>query len=456
MPEAKKIVCLGGGSIYFKRAVPDLLVNPDLVGSEIVLYDIDREKVEAMSAVHERLAEEAGSGCTVRATDDLADAVDGADFALSSIGGSGAVIGSRVYQSTYHAADVRIPAKYGIQQIVGDTCGPAGMMMGLRSVPAYIAICREMERRCPDAVLLSHSNPMAVLCRAMVKYTSINTIGICHGVQAGIKYAAEILEVDPRELSTTWVGTNHYYWFTRVLHGRQDLYPALMRRIRETDAVEGRRMTRDLSRAYGYQVVYPQDDHAIEFYPWMAQADAPSELPYDMAHEAQERWSAMPEELPTTAEPEPGVREAFMSEYREMVSDVSLPDKPTDTFMGEGVGEIVSAIATGRRVVCVANIPNGGCVPNLPAHALLEVEAVTDSGGVRGLQMGEAPPVLKAMLEKRIVWHELVADAAVTGDRDLVVQACLLDEMAIPPDRTEAMVDELLAASNDLLPQFSS
>ena len=93
-------------------------------------------------------------------------------------------------------------------------------------------------------------------------------------------------------------------------------------------------------------------------------------------------------------------------------------------------------------------------MPNLPAHALLEVEAMTDFGGVRGLQMGEAPPVLKGILEKRIVWHELVADAAVTGDRDLVVQACLLDEMAIPPDRTEAMVDELLAASKDLLPQF--
>jgi len=365
------------------------------------------------------------------------------------------VIGSRVYQSTYHAADIRIPAKYGITQIVGDTCGPAGMMMGLRSVPAYIAICREMERRCPDAILLNHSNPMAVLCRAMVKYTGISTIGICHGVQAGIRYAAQILEVDARELSTTWVGTNHYYWFTRVQHRGRDVYPELMRRVRETEAAEGRRMTRDLSQAYGYQVVYPQDDHAIEFYPWMAQADDASELPYDMPHEAEQRWSAMPEEKPTTAEPAPEVREAFMREYRKLIADVTLPEAPTDTVMGEGVGAIIAAIATGRREVCIVNIPNGGCVPNLPDHALLEVEGVTDFGGVRGLQMGEAPPVLKGMLEKRIVWHELVADAAVTGDRDLVVQACLMDEMSIPPDRTEAMVDELLAASKDLLPRFA-
>ncbi len=454
MPASKKIACLGGGSIYFKRAVPDLLVHDDLAGSEIVLYDIDLEKVQAMSAVHEKLAEEAGTGCTVRATDDLADAVDGADFAVSSIGGSGAVIGSRVYQSTYHAADVRIPAKYGIQQIVGDTCGPGGMMMGLRSVPAYIEICREMEKRCPDAILLNHSNPMAVLCRAMIKYTDINAIGICHGVQGGIKYAADILEVDPHDLSCTWVGTNHYYWLTRVLHRGEDLYPELMRRVYHTEAEQGRRMTRDLSRAYGFQVLYPQDDHAIEFYPWMAQADDVSELPYDMPHEAEERWEKMPDEEPSADEPEPEVREAFMAEYRDLISDVSLPERSRDTLLGEGLGEMIASIATGRRTTCVVNIPNGGCVPNLPEHALLEVEGVTDQGGVRGLQMGEAPPVLKGMLEKRIVWQELVADAAVTGARDLVVQACLVDEMSIPPDQTEKMVDELLAASKDLLPQF--
>jgi alpha-galactosidase len=455
MPESRKIVCLGGGSLYFKHAVSDLLVNPDLAGSEIVLYDLDLEKVQVMSAGQEALAEQAGTGMTVRATDDLADALDGADFAISSIGGSGAAVSTRVYQSPYHASDIRIPAKYGIQQIVGDTCGPAGMMMGLRAVPAYLAICHEMEKRCPQAILLNHSNPMAVLCRAMVKYSSINTIGICHGVQGGIRYAAGILDLEPRELAVSWVGTNHYYWLTRIMHRGQDLYPELMRRVRETEAPQGKRMTRDLSLAYGYQVLYPSDDHAIEFYPWMAQVGSPSEMPYDMSHEAQERWDDLPGDQSTSAQPGAEVREAFMREYRELVADPKLPAAPSDGLVGEGVGEMIAAIAHGRRLVCIANIPNGGCVRNLPAHALLEVEAVTDSAGVRGVQMGDAPPLLKGMLEKRIVWQELVADAAVTGDRDLVVQACLLDEASIPPDRTQAMVDELLAASKDLLPQFN-
>ncbi|MEA3401398.1 MAG: hypothetical protein U9R79_09190 [Armatimonadota bacterium] len=451
MAETKKIVCLGGGSLYFRRAVPDLLVNEDLAGSEIVLYDIDLEKVQVMADVHASLAERAGTGCTVRATDDLADAVDGADFAISSIGGSGAEVTARVYGSSYHAADLRIPSKYGIQQVVGDTCGPAGMMMGLRAIPAYLEICREMEKRCPNAILLNHSNPMAVLCRAMVKYTTITTIGICHGVQGGIRYAGEILDLPPGELDCTWVGTNHYYWFTRILHRGKDVYPELRQRIAEREPPAGRSLSAHLSEIYGSTIVYPADDHIIEFYPWLAQFDSPEELLWGMAQEAVERHNAAPQQ--TEAAPEE-VRASFMRQYRKLVSGVELPERPSDTLMGEGVGEILASIATGRRTVCIVNIPNGGCVPNLPGHALLEVEAVTDSGGVRGLQMGECPPVLKGILEKRIVWHELVADAGVTGDRNLVVQACLIDEISIPPEQTEQMVDELLAASADLLPQF--
>ena len=122
--------------------------------------------------------------------------------------------------------------------------------------------------------------------------------------------------------------------------------------------------------------------------------------------------------------------------------------------MGEGLGVLIESIALGRRHVHIVNIPNLGCVPNLPDHAVLELEGVTDSVGVRGVNAGEAPLALAGLLQKRIAWQEMVVDAAVKGERNLVVQATLLDEMAIRPERAEAMVDELLAASKDYLPQF--
>lgn len=451
---AKKIVCLGGGSLYFRRAIPDLLVTEDLAGSEIVVYDLDEDKAALVAGMGQRIAAEAETGCTVRAADGLADAVDGADFAVSSIGGSGAEVTQRVYQSHYHASDVSIPQKYGIQQVVGDTCGPAGMMMGLRSIPAYIEICREMEKRCPGVVLFSHSNPMAVLCRAMTKYTDITTIGVCHGVQAGIKHAAEILELPPEELVCSWVGTNHYYWLTSVSYQRRDLYPELMARVAEMEPDKGREMARDLSLIYGYQILYPQDDHAIEFYPFGAQCRSLDELPYDMTAKARKFGVEETSPAPGVEAPSSEVREAFFAEYAGMMDAVKLPETQDDTITAEGIGAMVSAIATGRRQICIVNIPNEGAIPNLPATALVEIEGVTDSSGVRGVSMGQCPPVLRGILEKRFVWQELVVDAAVTGDRNLALQALMVDEMAIEPRQSEAMLDELLAASRDLLPQF--
>ncbi len=109
----------------------------------------------------------------------------------------------------------------------------------------------------------------------------------------------------------------------------------------------------------------------------------------------------------------------------------------------------------GRRRVHIVNVPNNGAIPNLPDHAIMEIDGVTDSCGVRGIHMGEAPLYLKGLLEKRIAWQELVADAAVKGDRNLALQALLLDEMAIVPEKAEKMLDELLGASKDLLPQFA-
>lgn len=452
---AKKIVCLGGGSLYFRDLLPDVLSNKELKGSEIVLYDIDNEKVKRMADMGQCLARTACANFRIRSTIDLADAVDGADFAVVSIGGSGAEITQNVYGSRFHNADIHIPVRYGIHQIVGDTCGPAGMMMAFRSIPAYLKICREMEKRCPDVIVLSHSNPMAVLCRAMHKYTNLTVIGICHGVQAGISHAAKILSVPAEELECIWIGTNHYYWFTRILHKGKDMYGELMSHVRKDRAAKGGGLSAGLSQIYGYRIVYPEDDHIIEFYPFLTHLNGGyNELPYDLAESAKEFVSEETIPMPGIKPASKEVRAEFFKNYQKLLDETKLPEGINNSITGEGVGSIISAIANGRRQICIANIANCYAIPNLPKTAEVEVEAVTDSLGVRAVQMSEAPLVLKGILEKRFVWQELVVDAAVKGDRNIALQALLTDEMAIWPEKAEAMLDELLLASKDLLPQF--
>lgn len=450
-----KIACLGGGSLYFPRVLADLALEEELAGSEVVLYDIDADKAELMAALGVRLARDADSGLRVRASAGLDDCLDGAGFVVTSIGGSGAEVTRNVYGSWYHNADMHIPAKYGIHQIIGDTAGPAGMMMGLRSIPAYLRISRRMEKRCPRAILLNHSNPMAPIMRALHKYSSITSIGICHGVQGGIGAAAKLLGVPAGELECRWIGTNHYYWFTGLRHHGNDMLPELVKLTREQEAPADHAMSAELSAAYGYRIVYPDDGHIIEFYPFAARVTDQKALPYSLAESAQRHGYDASQPLPEREHASPQLRAKFLVQYGKILDDVKLPERQEDGVHGEGLATLIAAMASGRRQICILNLANGSAIPNLPSTAEVEVEAVTDSTGARALTMGEAPMVLKGILEKRFVWHELVADAAAKGDRNAALQALLIDEMAIPPRDAELMLDELLAASADLLPQFT-
>jgi alpha-galactosidase len=454
MPSVK-IACLGAGSLYFPRALGDLAVTPGLAGSEITLYDIDLEKAEIMARLGQRLAQESGTGLRMRACRDLTDTIDGAAFVVTSIGGAGPSLGG-VYGTAAHSADVMIPARYGIYQLVGDTGGPAGMMMGLRSLPIYLSICRELEKRAPEAVVLNHSNPMAVLCRAMTKYTSLQKVyGICHGVQGGVMQVAELLEVEPEDLEVVWIGTNHYYWFTRIrLHGK-DVYPEVMAKAKARRAPHGEIMSTKLSEIYGHRIVYQEDGHALEFYPFLAQAKDPASLPYGYAEEAVARYGDVSPAPAATPEELAAARAQGLKEFEERLSHRGLPEPETSVIRGEGIASLIESIAIGRREVRILNLPNRGLVPNLPDYAVLEAEAVTDSCGARGLYAGEAPLSLMGLLQKRIAWQELVVEAGVKGSRNLALQALLMDEMAILPEHCEQMLDELLAASKELLPQFA-
>ncbi len=457
----KKIVCLGGGSFYFRDILIDLALKEELRGSEVVLYDIDTERAELMAKCGKRLSELAGMDFQVHAVKTLAEAIDGADFAIANIGGAGGE-GGGYYESKIHNQDLLISARYGIFQVVGDTAGPAAMMAGFRNIPIYLSICREMEKRCPNVVFINHANPMAILCRAMDKYSNLRSIiGICHGVQEGIKYIAKILEISSDELDTIWIGTNHYYWFTEIYRKGKDIYPELRKRTSSLKPDEDKILSTKLSEIYGYQITYPEDDHIIEFYPFLAQVKDGDHLPYKLADSyfgpsvteiyAQHGLGA---KLEKTIEEKKLDRKTILKDFNDFLNKATLPEKGKDYVGGENVGRLIEAIAKGERHIHIVNIANKGAVPNLPDRAVLEIEGVTDSHGIRGIYMGEAPLALAGLLQKIIAWQELVVDAGMKGDRSLALQALMLDEMAILPEKAETMLEELLANSKRFLPQF--
>ena len=208
-----KIVLVGGGSFaWTPRLVGNILQNPFLNGSEVVLYDLNPETLALTYQLCQQYRELSGADVRITQTTDQVEALSGADAVVVTIttGGLRAM-----------AHDLEIPEKYGIYQMVGDTVGPGGLSRSLRNVPVFLDLARAMEQHCPGAWMLNCSNPLSVLTRVVDRETSVRTVGVCHGVPNVAKNFAQFFGVDIASCSYVNTGIDHCAWFTEfVVNGR--------------------------------------------------------------------------------------------------------------------------------------------------------------------------------------------------------------------------------------------
>jgi len=299
-----------------------------------------------------------------------------------------------------------------------------------------------MERCCPEVIFLNHSNPMMMICRAMIKHTEIQrVIGLCHGMQGTVRYLAEVLEVPYEELEVIAPGLNHLLWVTQIRHRGRDLYPILKEKLSAINPPETRIFCKKLFDLYGYYPVNA-DRHIIEFFPFLLGAKTPEDLPYGLRL----RTEMIVEQREAAGKTWEGFERQARGD-----APVEIPERPSP----EAIGKLIAAIAAGRREVQIVNVPNRGCIPNLPDHAIVEIQGVTEGTGCRGLYSGELPLPVAGMLQARVLQQELAVDAAVYGDRGLALQALLNDEQINSIEVAEKMLDELLAAHAGMLPQFA-
>ena len=431
----RKIVLLGGGSGYFEGVVGEFCVTPELAGFSVVMYDINKKRMNLVRRAAGRIIEKTGAKIKLTTTMDLARALDGADIAISSIGAQGP-------RAEWHRLDCQVAARFGIIHTTGDTVGPAGLSQGLRTIPIYIEIARAMERSCPDVILLNHSNPMMAICRAIAKYTKIHVIGYCHNVASDVHYFSEVLGVPVDELEVTVVGPNHMNWLLGIRHQGRDVYPELKRRILAGEPKERHIFARDVLRVFG---IYPTggDRHMLEFFPYLRSSRKPEELPYNL------KWRVQPRQVERIQ----GEIVHKPSELELRASGEKEPRIP-ERISPESMGQQARAIAYGREMIHLVTTPNRGAVTNLPPWAALEMKAVIGSKGARSVHIGEMPAQAARWSLAQIYAHELTVDAAVEGSRDKAIQALGCDPEMTDINEVEAVFDALVEAQGDRLKRF--
>jgi alpha-galactosidase len=369
-----------------------------------------------------------GAPATIEAHLDRRAALEGCDHVINMIQVGG-------HEATL--IDFEVPKRFGLRQTIGDTLGIGGIFRALRTIPVMQGIARDMFELCPDAWLLNYTNPMAMLCWSVYAGTPIHrVVGLCHSVQWTTRGLAELVGVPYEEVEYLGAGVNHQAWILRFRHRGRDLYPLLDEAI-ERDPELRRRVRVEMYRRLGY---FPTEssEHSAEYLPWFLRSD-----------EMIERFRVPVDEYVRRSEEN-------LEEYEAMRRTLAEGGSFEIERSLEYASLIIHSMATGEARVIYGNVPNNGLIANLPQGACVEVPCLVDGNGVQPTAVGNLPPQLAALNRTFLNVCELTVRAGLEGSREHVLHAALLDPNAsstLPPDRIAEMVDALIEAHGDALPE---
>lgn len=427
-----KVVLIGAGSASFTAGlVADFLAAQPRRAWTFALVDINEQALAVARGLVERMVAHTGAPARVEASSDRREVLPGADFVVTTI-----AVGGREAWET----DIVIPRKHGIHQPVGDTVGAGGISRALRQIPAMVDIARDVHRLCPEAHFFNYANPMAAICRAVNKATPARVVGLCHGVQGTVRYLCNIIGAPCAEVRALYVGMNHLTWITHLTRDGEDVWPLVETKL-ETLAPDDNPFSWELYRAFG---AFPAvlDRHVTEFFP--------------------ERFAGgdyygkrLGEDVMNILEVIRGGDERYERMARQARGEAPLDENLLERTLGEheALVPIVLSLLHDRQEVFPMNVPNRS-VEELPREFVLEMPTIAARAGCLPLALPPLAPGLAAWIAEALWGVEIAVEAALQGDRKLLLQALLYDRCVPDLAAAGALADDLLIAHATRLPQF--
>ncbi|WP_411348446.1 alpha-glucosidase/alpha-galactosidase [Paenibacillus sp. WLX2291] len=429
-----KITFIGAGSTVFVRNVlGDIMLTPALQGFELALYDIDHQRLQESETLLHAMQTTAGSTCVIRSYTDRRQALSGAKYVINAIQVGG--------YDPCTITDFEIPKKYGLRQTIADTLGIGGIFRNLRTIPVMLDIAADMRDVCPDAWFLNYTNPMAVLTQVMNTAGGIKTVGLCHSVQQCVPGLFRSLEMDDTGVQAKIAGINHMAWLLEVTRDGEDLYPEIKRRAAVKQQEKHEDMVRfELMHRFGYYVT-ESSEHNAEYHPYFIKQRYPELI---------ERFNIPLDEYPRRCVNQ-------IREWGEVRDGLMQSEALEHTRSLEYASYILEAMETNIPFKIGGNVMNNGLITNLPQDACVEVPCLVDASGIQPVHIGALPPQLAALNRTNINTQQLTIEAALTGKREHVYHAALLDphtaaELSI--DDIVSLCDDLIEAHGDWLPVF--
>jgi alpha-galactosidase len=456
----RKIVVIGAGSAEFgSQSLYGIMNTEGLHGFELHLVDIDADKLTLISSLAERLNRDLAADMRIYSTTNREEALEGAGYVILSIA---------IEREELWLQDHRLALEYGITHYA-ENGGPAAFTHSCRNLAAIGPILQDIERLCPEAVLLNFTNPMQRICTAINRMSRVRIIGICHQITfgyfiLGVIFRKELGLSFPEDQRFRWTdeavklwfstaaevmktmeivaaGINHFTWMLSVKDRQSgtDLYPELRKKVGGMPHTF-EPLTQELFQIFGAMPV-PGDCHLCEYVPYTSNQREKTWQRYDIQF-YDLKWGRRR-------------REAGLKRVREVLAGRESIEA-LRPITSERAEILIDGIANNRHCYEEAlNIPNRGYIKNLPDEAMVEVPGILTLDGPSGVFVGPLPEAIAELCRRQITINELTVEAFQRGDRRLVHQLFALDPMIQDPAVAVKLADEYLALYREYLPAFA-
>ncbi len=472
------VTFLGAGSGFCPALCKDVLLIPGADRGEFRLVDVDGERLATMLKVISQLIKATGrsDGWSVRASANRREMLPGSDYTVCCVEVSGLAC---------VAWDNDIPLKYGVDQCIGDTLGPGGLFKGLRTVPVFLDILRDMRELCPQAIMLNYTNPMSMLvCAAGRAVPEIPVVGLCHSVQGTSHMLAKFAGVPYEEMEWECAGVNHLAWFTKLKHKGVDLYTSKLYEQFKSDIEEGIReaeagltsydntdtrinkvevkykihemVRKDMCVQFG-AFITESSGHLSEYLPYYRKNKEGQKL-LRLGYEGGSRFYATnwpswrksaDEHRAKLASGEAKTELKRSWEYASWIIEAREKDAPVRIH-----GNVMNNCEKpGQR----GSGEGGKLITNLMGDGAVEVACMIDRNGINPTRFGALPSQMAAICRSQQAYFDLAATACIEKSKEAAVHAMMLDPLTaavLSPREIRKMTYEMFDAEKEFLPGY--
>lgn len=449
MVDNPKIVSIGAGSpSFYFSTLGDIIREENLQEASIYMVDINREILEKVYSLGNKIIQEYDSTVELVAETDRRKVLQNADFVILTI--------AKDREATWKK-DLKLAKQFGIWSYA-ENGGVGAFGHTARNIATLMPILDDIQELAPKVWVINFTNPLPRIHYAIKKYTRLKCLSFCHQYWHGYSILGKILfkdlknreyELKDKEYKTirdialneykvTAAGLNHFTWMLDIKRrsSQEDMYPLIWKYSANLPQ-DFETLTLHIFKVFGILPV-PGDTHLSEY------------LPYTATKENWQKYNLSPFN--------------FMEARKDKERNLRIMDgiitgelsvNKLNFDVAERLAMIITKIFTDSNSFEPAiNTENSGSISNLPSDAIVEIPSVLNRKGASGLRLGNLPEAIAALCNREISIAKLVTQGSIKGDVDLIKQALSIDPMVNDLELAEKLTNIYITEFKDSLPQF--